>query len=251
MKTAREIAVELVARHRRQAVPLTASRADLQRHHHLNRVPYERFRQALESRGYVFLGDFECRELDEVAAERSHPDVFRYMLSPDHFTCAVYHQARRHAWSVVKHCLAMIYAGKGVRHSVTWLRNALPGEHYYDFESVVGGRFLGTSNAVAAAAFDAPPEVEMVYQPSQAWESLHEAHQMRLRSSAPPAPQRLGDFDSIWAMEEQVRQVKHAWREARGIYTYEELTRLTRGNSSLARELHAEIQAIINTSGAI
>ena len=248
MKTARDLASEMVARFRRQAVPLAPRRVELAQRRDLNPAAYERFRKALESRGYGFLGDFVCVELDADAVERSDSEVLRYMLSPDQYTCAVYYQTRRSPWGAVRQCLAMINAGRGIQTSLAWLWRALPTGHFYDFQSAVGATFLGTSNAIAAAAFDAPPEVDMLYVPTTRWEDLYEAHEKRLRSVASIPPRRLVDLAGIWAMEERVRQIRHAWREARGVYTLDELTRLTRNNAPLARELHAEIQAIVRGS---
>ena len=248
MKTARDLAREMVARFRRQAVQPIPRRVDVEQTGHLNAAEYERFRKSLESRGYTFLGDFECLELDADAVAGSHPEVFRYMLSSDRYTCAGYHQTRHSPWSVIRRCLAMITAGKGILKSLAWLWRALPHGHFVDFESAVGTRFLGTSNAMAAAAFDSPPEVDMVYIPTTNWEVLCEAHEKRLRSVASTPPTRLVDLAGIWDMEDRVSQIKHAWRESRGIYTLDELTRLTRGNAPLARELHAEIQAIVRGS---
>jgi hypothetical protein len=252
MMTPRELAEEMVARFRREEAPHIVAPAHLEDCKHLDHAAYERFRDQLERRGYVLLGDYQFLDIDSEHDALLFPTVCRYMLSADRGTCAAYYQLRRKTKRLIRQCVASVFAGEGIWQAVTRLLRSIQAQHFYDLESELGAQFIGTSNAAEAGVFSAPPTSDIEYLPEgTALESVRIAHERRLASAvqrSEAALTRMTSVADVWAIEDRLKRVKHAWREAAGVFTMDELTRLTRGNVALARKLYEEIQAILRAS---
>ncbi len=198
---------------------------------HLDLGFYRRVRTLLEGEGFVFLEDCEDLTLAKAPGQPFKPVMIRVLVAGDGTIMAgLYHPKPRTWWMRL----------------LLWLLRQKLGT-ITDFETEFSdGSFVCTTNAMGAAAMDSPALIEAEYLPAGTpAERVLARHRERVAARLAQGgvvPRRATSIGEVRAAQNRMNGIKAAHRGKIGGITREELERLSKGNTELAAQVHAEIR---------
>jgi len=198
---------------------------------HLDLDFYRRVRAMLETEGFLFLEDCEDLTLAKAPGQPFKPVMIRVLASGDGTIMAgLYHPKPRTWWMRL----------------LLWLLRQKLGPTVDMETEFSDGSFLCTSNAIGAAAMDSPALIDVEYQPAgtppeRVLARHRERVAARLARGDGVVPRRAGSIAEVRAAQNRMNGIKAAHRGKIGGITREELERLSRGNTELAAQVHAEV----------
>jgi hypothetical protein len=248
--SARETAKAIVASMKNHyGAPHTVVPADESQFDHLDLNGYRTFQAALESEGFLALGNVEILEVSQSPTTLIARTMIRCMISGDGTTYAGYYQVRPRIWRRLKLLVRGLINLRLIAAPLNFITGMLT-RHCLEFETELNdGRFLITSNAEAAARITGPRSIESNIRPySTPTAALLQAHQRRLGelvAETNAKPLILRTYADVEGMQKRQNAQKIAHRATVQWVTYAELERMSGGNVEQAEEVFEEVRKLL------